>query len=107
MLMYRVSSSSSSLIVHVIGQFQLFCMSKERLLGAEVYVCMYVCMEVVLRGVTMEKAWEGEGPSKWVKCPNPAGTIGPALGTLAHICVNIAFCSQLYSGQLRVSCNLM
>ena len=25
-----------------------------------------------------------EGPIKWVQCPNPAGTIGPASHTLAH-----------------------
>ena len=29
----------------------------------------------------------GEGPSiKWVQCPNPAGTIGHVLRTLAHTC---------------------
>ena len=29
----------------------------------------------------------GEGPiKKWVQCPNPAGTIGPASRTLGHTC---------------------
>ena len=50
---------------------------------------MYVCIKVALCEVPMESGagvqlGQGEGPIKWVQCPNSAGTIGPALRTLAH-----------------------
>ena len=50
---------------------------------------MYVCVKVALRGVPMGSGVQlglGEGPIKWVQCPNPVGTIGPTLRTLAHTC---------------------
>ena len=66
---------------------------------------VYVGINVALRGVPMERGVQlglGEGPVKWVQCPNPAGSIGPASGTLAHTCALLcAFCSQLYSRELR------
>ena len=49
---------------------------------------MHVCIEVALRGIThgigrSNCAWGG-AHQKWVQCPNPAGTIGPASRTLTH-----------------------
>ena len=68
---------------------------------------MYVCIDIALCGVLMGSGIQlglVERPIKWVQCPNPAGTIGPASGTLAHTCTLLwAFCNQLYSGQLRVT----
>ena len=50
----------------------------------------------------------GGAHQKWVQCPNPAGTIDPVSRMLAHTCALVcAFCSQLYSGQLRVTCFLI
>ena len=53
---------------------------------------MYVCLEVALRVVPMERGVQlglGEEPFKWVQCPNPTGTIGPRLARwliLTHMC---------------------
>ena len=63
-------------------------------------------MYVALCRVTMERGVQldlGEGPIKWVQCPNPAGTIGPASRTLDHTYALLCtFCSQLYFRQLKV-----
>ena len=49
---------------------------------------MYVCLEVALRGVPMDRgvelSLEGGAHQKWVQCPNPAGNIGPASRTLTR-----------------------
>ena len=68
---------------------------------------MYVCIEAVLRRVPMEKGVQ-HGLGGGVQCPNPTGTIGPASRTLRLILApQSAFCSQLYSGQLKVICILI
>ena len=64
---------------------------------------MYVCIEVALCGDPMERGVQlglGKGPIKWVQCPNPADTSWLILA-------QSTFCSQHYSGQLRVICNLI
>ena len=52
-------------------------------------VCIYVCIEVALCGVPMEKGvqlWTwGRGPQGF-QCSNTAGTIGPTSRTLADTC---------------------
>ena len=48
------------------------------------YVCMYVCIEVALRGVPMERGVQlglGEGPSKVGSMSQPLGTIDIVLRT--------------------------
>ena len=50
----------------------------------------------------------GGAHQKWIQCPNPTSTIGLVSSTLAHACALLcAFCSQLYSRQLMVTCILM
>ena len=73
---------------------------------------MYACIEVSLCGVPMGSDVQlglGEGPIGIVgPMSQPRGTIDTASRTLAHICTLVcAFCSQLYSGQLRVTCFLI
>ena len=68
---------------------------------------MYVCIEVALRGMPMERGDQlglGRDPQE-VQCPNPAGTNGPVSPMLTDTRTFSAFCSQLCSGQLRVGGN--
>ena len=59
-----------------------------------VRVCVCVCVCACVRVYRGCPRWNrasnwtcGRGPSKkWVQCPNPAGTIGPASRRLAHTC---------------------
>ena len=55
---------------------------------------MYMCIEVAIRGVPLERGVQldlGEGPIRWVQCPNTVGTISPAAYTLAHTCTLHSF----------------
>ena len=73
-----------------------------------VCVCIHVCIEVALHGDA-----HGIGHSNWPigivgPISQPRGTIDTASLTLTHTCTLVcAFCSQLYSGQLRVSWDRM
>ena len=89
------------------------CRQKIRLLICMyVRVCMYVCMYRGCPSWSTHGIGRPTGPGegahqKWVQCPNLAGTIGPVSCTLAHTYARSAFCSQLCSGQLWVSCILI
>ena len=51
------------------------------------YVYTYVYIEVAFCGVPMISGIQlglAEGSIKWVQCPIPAGTVGPASPELAH-----------------------
>ena len=50
----------------------------------------------------------GGAHQKWVQCPNPAGTYHRSRVTHAgsYLHTVCAFCSQLYSWQLRVTCSI-
>ena len=51
------------------------------------YVYMYVCMEVALRGAPTGSGVQLDlGPIKSESSPNPADTISPASRKLAHTC---------------------
>ena len=76
-------------------------------------VCMYVCIEVALRGdahgIGRSNLAKGGGPIGIVgPISQPHGTNGTASLTLDHTyALNVRFLSQLYFRQLRVSCVLM
>ena len=72
---------------------------------------MYVCIEVVLRGIghgiEQIKLVLGEGPNDKVgPMSQPRGTIDTASRTLICTNVEVRFLNQLYSRQLRVTCTL-